>query len=119
MLTAAQAGSLVPSPAEVVPLYTLPVIAPLLAGGWYLGRASGARRRLIGELSDANAELKAASAANARLREQLVEQARQSGVQQERQRMAREIHDTLASDLSAVAAQLEVALNFWRGTVVR
>jgi signal transduction histidine kinase len=69
-----------------------------------------ARRRLIGELADANAGLRTASAANSRLREQLVEQARQAGVQQERQRMAREIHDTLAQDMSAVVAQLEVAL---------
>jgi signal transduction histidine kinase len=109
-LTAAQARSLVPSSREAVPLFVLSVVAPLLAGGWYLGRESGARRRLIGELTDANAALRAASAANARLREQLVDQARQAGMQQERQRMAREIHDTLAQDLSAVAAQLEVAL---------
>jgi signal transduction histidine kinase len=124
-LTAAQAGSLVPSSPEAVPLFTLSVVAPLLAGGWYLGRESNARRRLIGELSDVNAALRAASAANARLREQLAEQARQAGVQQERQRMAREIHDTLAQDLSAVAAQLEVALTAdgrgdqWRRPVAR
>jgi signal transduction histidine kinase len=124
-LTAAQAGSLVPSSPEAVPLFVLSVVVPLLAGGWYLGRESSARRRLIGELADANAGLRAASAANARLREQLVEQARQAGVQQERQRMGRELHDTLAQDLSAVAAQLEVALtaagpgNQWRRPVVQ
>jgi signal transduction histidine kinase len=110
VLTAAQAGSPLPSSREAVPLFVLSVMAPLLAGGWYLGRESSARQRLIGELADANAGLRAASAANARLREQLVDQARQAGVQQERQRMAREIHDTLAQDLSAVVAQLEVAL---------
>jgi signal transduction histidine kinase len=109
-LTAAQARSLVPSSPETLPLYVLSVVAPLLAGGWYLGRESSARRRLIGELTDANAALRAASAANARLRQQLVGQAQQAGVEQERQRMAREIHDTLAQDLSAVVAQLEVAL---------
>lgn len=124
-LTAAQAGSLVPSTREAVPLFTLSVVAPLLAGGWYLGRESNARRRLIGELTDANAALRVASAANARLREQLVGQAKQAGVQQERQRMAREIHDTLAQELSAVAAQLEVALTAaeggdqWRGPVTQ
>jgi signal transduction histidine kinase len=110
VLTVAQAGSLLPSSREAVPLFVLSVVAPLLAGGWYLGRESSARQRLIGELADANAGLRAASAANTRLREQLVEQARRSGVQQERQRMAREIHDTLAQDLSAVVAQLEFAL---------
>jgi signal transduction histidine kinase len=110
VLTAAQAGSLLPSSRAAAPLFVLSVVAPLLAGGWYLGRENSARQRLIGELANANAGLRAASAANARLREQLVEQARQAGVQQERQRMAREIHDTLAQDLSAVVAQLEFAL---------
>ena len=123
-LTVAQARSLVPSSREAVPLFVLSAAAPLLAGGWYLGRESSARRRLIGELTDANAALRAASAANTRLREQLVEQARHAGVQQERQRMAREIHDTLAQDLSAVGAQLEVALTAgrgdrWRGAVAQ
>lgn len=124
-LTVAQAGSLVPSSPEAAPLFVLSVVAPLLAGGWYLGRESSARRRLIGELADVNAGLRAAAAANARLRGQLVEQARQAGVEQERQRMAREIHDTLAQDLSAVVAQLEVALTVagregrWRAPVAQ
>jgi signal transduction histidine kinase len=124
-LTAAQAGSPVPSSREALPLFVLSVVAPLLAGGWHLGRENTVRRRLIDDLAAANAGLRAASAANYRLHEQLIEQARQAGVQDERHRMAREIHDTLAQDLSAVVAQLEVALTSaeygdqWRRPVAR
>jgi signal transduction histidine kinase len=109
-LTAAQARSVVPSSRAALPLFLLSLVAPLLVGGWQLGQESSTRRRLINELAAANSELQAKSAANARLRERLLQQARAAGVQQERERMAREIHDTLAQDLSAVVAQLEVAL---------
>lgn len=43
------------------------------------------------------------------LQEQLVRQARQAGVQDERARMAREIHDTLAQGLIGIITQLEAA----------
>lgn len=44
----------------------LSVVAPLLPAGWYLGWETSARRRLIGGLADANAELRAASAPHTR-----------------------------------------------------
>jgi signal transduction histidine kinase len=67
------------------------------------------RARMIGELNDANARLQAAIAENAGLHVQLVEQAREAGVQDERQRMAGEIHDTLAQGLAGIVTQLEAA----------
>ena len=44
---------------------------------------------------------------NADLQEQLVNQARDSGVREERARLARELHDTVAQGLVAVVTQLE------------
>jgi signal transduction histidine kinase len=60
------------------------------------------RRRLM-------AELEAALEENAGLHVQLLTQAREAGVLDERQRMAREIHDTLAQGLTGVITQLEAA----------
>ncbi|HEY1919294.1 MAG TPA: sensor histidine kinase [Streptosporangiaceae bacterium] len=54
------------------------------------------RGRMIGELAEANRRLEASMAENAELHAQLVAQARQSGIVEERQRLAGEIHDTLA-----------------------
>jgi len=55
------------------------------------------------------AELEAAHAENAGLHAQLVAQAREAGVHDERQRMAREIHDTLAQGLTGIITQLQAA----------
>lgn len=57
----------------------------------------------------ANGLLEAALAENAGLHAQLVAQAREAGVQDERQRMAGEIHDTLAQGLAGIITQLEAA----------
>jgi signal transduction histidine kinase len=51
--------------------------------------------------------LEAAQEENAGLHAQLLTQAREAGVLDERQRMAREIHDTLAQGLTAIITQLE------------
>ncbi|WP_431877974.1 sensor histidine kinase [Amycolatopsis sacchari] len=48
-------------------------------------------------------------AENARLHEQLLTQARHAGVVEERQRLAGEIHDTLAQGLTGIIAQLAAA----------
>ena len=48
-------------------------------------------------------------AENAGLHAQLLAQAREAGVLDERQRMAREIHDTLAQGLTGIIAQLQAA----------
>jgi signal transduction histidine kinase len=53
------------------------------------------------------AKLEAAMEENAGLHAQLLTQAREAGVLDERQRMAREIHDTLAQGLTGIITQLE------------
>jgi signal transduction histidine kinase len=53
------------------------------------------------------ARLEAAMEENAGLHAQLLTQAREAGVLDERQRMAREIHDTLAQGLTGIITQLE------------
>jgi signal transduction histidine kinase len=55
------------------------------------------------------ARLQAAQAENAGLQAQLVTQAREAGILDERARMAREIHDTIAQGLTGVITQLEAA----------
>lgn len=57
-----------------------------------------------------NAALEQALAENAALHEELVVQARERGVQDERQRLAREIHDTIAQSLAGIVTQLEAAV---------
>ncbi|MBM2614625.1 sensor histidine kinase [Actinoplanes sp. LDG1-06] len=66
------------------------LLAPLVAAGWFLS---------------------AALRENVALRDRLVEQAKLAGVREERNRMAREIHDTIAQDLSAAVALLEGAIH--------
>ncbi|WP_433495796.1 sensor histidine kinase [Micromonospora sp. CA-248089] len=53
--------------------------------------------------------LEAALHENAGLHAQLVAQARESGAHDERQRLAREIHDTLAQGLAGIITQLQAA----------
>jgi signal transduction histidine kinase len=67
------------------------------------------RGRMIEELNAANAALSVALAENAGLHVQLVEQAREAGIHDERQRLAGEIHDTLAQGLIGIVTQLEAA----------
>jgi len=55
------------------------------------------------------ARLEAATIENAGLHAQLLTQAREAGVLDERQRMAREIHDTIAQGLIGIVTQLEAA----------
>jgi signal transduction histidine kinase len=67
------------------------------------------RARTIDELSEANRRLEQMMEENAGLHAQLVVQAREAGMLDERQRMAGEIHDTLAQGLTGILAQLEAA----------
>lgn len=62
----------------------------------------------ITELESANARLEQALAENAGLHAQLLLQAREAGVADERRRLAAEIHDTLAQGLTGIIAQLQV-----------
>ncbi|GIE89109.1 sensor histidine kinase [Actinoplanes regularis] len=76
-----------------------------------LGQLRNSQRRLavIDELAQANAKLEAALKENAGLHAQLLVQAHEAGVLDERQRMAGEIHDVLAQGLTGIVTQLEAA----------
>jgi signal transduction histidine kinase len=64
---------------------------------------------LSAQRRDAITQLEAAMEENVGLQRQLVAQAREAGVLDERGRMAREIHDTIAHGLTGVITQLEAA----------
>jgi signal transduction histidine kinase len=70
------------------------------------------REQALAEVSEANRKLEASMAENAGLQQQLLTQAREAGVSDERQRMAREIHDTLAQGLTGIITQLQAAEQF-------
>ncbi|TXS57889.1 sensor histidine kinase [Streptomyces sp. t39] len=72
--------------------------------------AERARQRLatIKELEDTNARLEQAMEENAGLHAQLLLQAREAGISDERRRIAAEIHDTIAQGLTGIIAQLQV-----------
>jgi signal transduction histidine kinase len=79
---------------------------------WFFNRAETQfteRGRTLQELREANQRLEVALAENAGLQRQLLVQAREAGMLDERQRMAREIHDTLAQGLIGIVAQLQAA----------
>ncbi|SEF35939.1 Signal transduction histidine kinase [Amycolatopsis pretoriensis] len=88
-----------PSPTWVL---VLSMAGPLLYAAWFVGVESEQRRK-------ANVRLEAALDENASLHAQLVARAREAGVLDERQRLAREIHDTLAQGLTGIVTQLEAA----------
>lgn len=79
----------------------------------YFGEMTNQRnlkqKRALVELGEANRKLEAALEENAGLHAQLLVQAREAGVLDERQRMAREIHDTLAQGLMGIVTQLQAA----------
>ena len=68
-----------------------------------------ARKGMIAELAEANQRLEEMMAENTGLQAQLLTQAREAGAGDERQRMAREIHDTIAQGLTGIVTQLEAA----------
>ncbi len=67
------------------------------------------RGLMIAELAEANRRLAESMAENSRLHDKLVDQAREAGIVEERQRLAGEIHDTLAQGLTGIISQLEAA----------
>ncbi|MEU1398141.1 sensor histidine kinase [Micromonospora zamorensis] len=97
------------------PLWLVLVLFNLLVAGsvsWFAMMAEqedAKRRRLMAELGEANRQLTETVQENAGLHAQLLTQAREAGVLDERQRMAREIHDTLAQGLTGIITQLEAA----------
>jgi signal transduction histidine kinase len=87
----------------------LAIAVPVIFAGWYAGVESEKRKKAITQLTDTNRRLASAMEENAGLHAQLLAQAREAGVLDERQRMAREIHDTLAQELAAMIRQLHAA----------
>ncbi|WP_149828911.1 sensor histidine kinase [Streptomyces tailanensis] len=69
------------------------------------------RTETIAELERANTALQQALDENAALHTQLLVQAREAGVADERRRLAAEIHDTIAQGLTGIIAQLQVVTN--------
>ncbi len=100
---------------SVLPLYVIFAAASTALGGAFMffgtmvTDQNNKQRRMLGELAEANAQLEAALAENAGLHAQLLTQAREAGILDERQRMAREIHDTLAQGFTGIIAQIEAA----------
>jgi signal transduction histidine kinase len=79
------------------------VVASTIMFFAYVGDRGHQRRAQLVE------ELEASLRENEALQEQLVARAREDGVVDERQRMARELHDTLAQGLAGIITQLEAA----------
>jgi signal transduction histidine kinase len=77
--------------------------------GEAMSRHHDGREAALREAREANSRLAAAMTENAALQERLVAQARAAGVLDERSRMAREIHDTLAQGLTGIVTQLQAA----------
>jgi signal transduction histidine kinase len=87
-------------------LYVLLAAVNLLLAG-AMSRVSRERGVVLDARERALEELARSQRENARLHEELLERARLSGVEQERTRLSREIHDTVAQGLVGVIRQLE------------
>ncbi|MFI5841910.1 sensor histidine kinase [Catenuloplanes sp. NPDC051500] len=87
-------------------------VVPMCGFAWFARRAEqqqAERDRALAETREANRRLAASLAENAALHDRLLAQARDAGIRDERQRMAREIHDTLAQGLTGIISQLRAA----------
>ncbi|GIL27238.1 hypothetical protein NUM_24920 [Actinocatenispora comari] len=85
---------------------------PMCGYAWLrqnLDRQDRQRRQALAEVRAANERLAASLADNAALHRALLDQAHQAGVAAERQRLAREIHDTMAQGLTGIVTQLQAA----------
>ena len=87
-------------------LVIISVQTVVIGAGVYVGERMTEQNE---ERRQALARLEAATIENAGLHAQLLTQAREAGVLDERQRMAREIHDTIAQGLIGIVTQLEAA----------
>ena len=115
IMAGAQAGGLPPSSAwqaaAFVGLFVLNCTLVFIIGG-LAGREEEQARlqtETIAELERTNARLEQALAENAGLQAQLLVQAREAGVADERRRLAAEIHDTIAQGLTGIITQLQAA----------
>jgi signal transduction histidine kinase len=93
----------------VVMIFNVALASAMTALSWVSQEQATRRKLMITELAAANDKLEAAMAENAGLHRQLLTQAREAGILDERQRLAREIHDTIAQGLTGIVTQLEAA----------
>jgi signal transduction histidine kinase len=91
----------------VIALVNAALVTTFVSIGQKAEERSEQRQRMLVQLAEANRRLEESMAENAGLHAQLLSQAREAGVLEERQRMAREIHDTLAQGLTGIITQLE------------
>lgn len=96
-------GTDAPTPAWV---FVASVVGPMLYAAWFVGAENDKRQR--GPRRGQRAPRNRARGERG-LHAQLLTQAREAGVHDERQRMAREIHDTLAQGLTGIVTQLQAA----------
>ncbi|MGY0061580.1 sensor histidine kinase [Streptomyces sp. LZ34] len=115
IMAGAEAGGLPPASAVVWAVFgallALNGSLVLLFGHLSAQEAENARVKAatIAELERTNTRLEAALAENAGLHAQLLVQAREAGVDEERRRLAAEIHDTIAQGLAGIVTQLQAA----------
>ncbi|MGN9785109.1 sensor histidine kinase [Nonomuraea sp. ZG12] len=97
------------SPAQMVFSFLVATLVAATAGLSIraISQQNDQRKVMIEQLRRTGAELSALAAENADLQAQLLTRAREAGVLGERQRMAREIHDTVAQGLTGIITQLE------------
>lgn len=111
----AQNGGLPPPDSGALSTYFILIAVNIAIAGimiWFalVGKEQeGRRKEALAALTEANRKLEASLQENAGLHAQLLTQAREAGILDERQRMAREIHDTLAQGFTGIIAQLEAA----------
>ena len=101
-------------PALIAVYVILTLVNAVMATAWTYAwlrdkEQTAGRVRTIDALAEANQRLETMMEENAGLHAQLVAQAREAGMLDERQRMAGEIHDTIAQGLTGIIAQLEAA----------
>ncbi len=101
----------------LVYLINASVASALTWFGWIGNEQQQRRAREVSALTEANARLEESLRHNADLQEQLLTQARESGISEERRRLAREIHDTLAQGLMGIITQLQAAQGVGGGEV--
>jgi signal transduction histidine kinase len=118
----AQAGGFHRPTASTVAIWVLlacvdmVLVGVLILLGQKTQEQNQARKGMIADLAQANQRLEEIMAENTGLQAQLLTQAREAGAGDERQRMAREIHDTLAQGLTGIITQLEAAQQTTSGT---
>jgi len=115
VMAGSQAGGLPPRDAAgwavFGGLFVVNAVMALLFARMDEQRAENARAKVatIAELERTNSRLEQALEENAGLHAQLLVQAREAGVSDERSRLAAEIHDTLAQGLTGIVTQLQAA----------